>query len=145
MELHHYKPRVTFAASMPRLQKGPKTVLALFVAAMAFLMVCAVCVLFWVQASQRAAGMPSPATVTIQAGGVSPLAIHIQPGQSVMWINKDTAEHQVAAADQGLPDLHSDVALRTGEAYSYPFEQKGIYHYFDPLNPEVYQGTVIVE
>jgi plastocyanin len=102
----------------------------------------------WWQQHQQSAAVASQlpvATVAIKGSGFGPLAVRIKQGQSVLWVNEDSAEHQVAADESTLPDLQSVESLATGESYSYPFDQKGTYHFFDPLNPETFQGTVIVE
>jgi plastocyanin len=85
------------------------------------------------------------ATISLDSDGYTPATVKVKPGQYVMWVNKDAQDHQVVADQALLPDLHSEGPLKTGESYSFPFEKKGSYTFYDPANPDKYKGTVVVE
>lgn len=86
-------------------------------------------------------GVSGPTNVT----SFIPLHLEIFRGTTVVWINEDTASHVIQSIDETgkiIPIFTSNV-LRTNEIFSYKFENPGIYHYNDPLNPWR-AGTVIV-
>lgn len=89
------------------------------------------------------------ATVQITAAGFVPETIKIKQGESVSWVNTDTAAHQVAAdpfpSHSKLPSLVTEQSLGQNESFTFTFDKKGTYTYHDPLNPDTLKATVIVE
>lgn len=79
------------------------------------------------------------AVITITADGFVPESIDIQPGDKVVWTNKDTDPHAVASNSHLehdiLPDLKSDT-LGPDESYTYVFEEAGIFEFHDEYKPE---------
>ncbi len=91
----------------------------------------------------------SVATVEITETGFSPGVIKIKKGERIVWVNKDSKLHQVAAdphpTSESLPSLKSDEPLLQDEVYSAVFEKSGTFTYHDYLDPLNLQGTIIVE
>jgi plastocyanin len=95
-----------------------------------------------------AAALPS-AQVAVRAGGeFSPQAIKIKKGQAVTWTNTDGFSHRIAPFADGQTDtaagLGSSQPLEEGAAYTYTFEQTGMFTYYDALSAGRSAGTVIV-
>lgn len=86
--------------------------------------------------------------VTISSSGFAPLSITIKAGETVTWVNNDTASHQVNSAvhptHQVYPPLNNVGLLKVGEQKSLTFPEAGTYKYHDHLNPTL-TGTVVVE
>jgi plastocyanin len=94
-------------------------------------------------AAKLVAGM-----VVVNKDGFMPQTISIKKGQAILWTNRDTAPHQVAAdpypQDSSLPGLSSNGPLLENESYAYTFDKAGTYTYHDDKNPLSLTGTVIV-
>lgn len=86
--------------------------------------------------------------VTITSSGFSPEEIKIKVGDTVTWVNQDTAAHQVNSAPHPqhtlYPVLNTVGLLKAGDSKSASFSQTGAYAYHDHLFPQN-KGTVIVE
>jgi plastocyanin len=74
--------------------------------------------------------------------GFSPQTIKVKTGAFVTWTNSDSNPHSLKS--DSLGNFDSEEPLNPSDQFSYPFEQPGVYRYFDPGNPS-YSGTVIVE
>jgi plastocyanin len=88
---------------------------------------------------------PAPAktvTVDISRLGFTPAAVTVQVGDSVIWTNKDTVNHQVVCATC-VPPFTSSV-LAPGQTATYTFNKVGKFTVVDPLNKNK-KGTVTVE
>ncbi len=94
------------------------------------------------------------ATVEVSAQGFQPQTIRIKKGETVTWVNKDSAAHRVMAdpftndesAHGGHHDgIDSHSPLAQDESYTSTFEKTGTFNYHDQLNPTAFRGTVIVE
>lgn len=87
--------------------------------------------------------------VSITTTGFSPKLIQVKAGQSVSWVNNDTANHWIASdpypKNDTLPGLSSQGPLKPGDSYSYLFDKPGTYSYHDQLNPYKLLGTVEVK
>jgi plastocyanin len=89
------------------------------------------------------------ATVEITGSSFSPQTIKIKKGESITWINKDTALHHVKASP--LPNgsipvgFDSTESLAEQDTYTATFDKPGTYKYYDELNPAALNGVVIVE
>lgn len=70
-------------------------------------------------------------TVRIVKSGFSPSAVTINFGDTVLWRNADTTDHQVVA-DTGA---FASPILRPGHTYSFTFRTAGTFRYRDALEP----------
>jgi plastocyanin len=104
-----------------------------------------------VQASKHevAAATAAPAQITITPQGVTPTAVTIKQGQTVVWTNSDEAPHQIVSGpfpqEDQLAGFRAPAPALKRDTYSYTFNQKGTFQYVDHLNPQRVQGTVVVE
>ena len=67
------------------------------------------------------------ATVSISSTGFKPDDVTIKPGDSVIWKNTDTTEHQVVS-DTGL---FKSPVLKAGETFTHTFDVESSYSYHD--------------
>jgi plastocyanin len=79
-------------------------------------------------------------TVDITRIGFSPNRITIDPGDRVVWTNKDSGQHQIVA-DQGR--FPASPALQANQTYSYTFARSGSFGYRDGFNQKE-RGTIVV-
>ena len=89
-----------------------------------------------------AAAAPADAatvTVRIVRAGFSPSAVTINAGDTVVWRNADTTNHQVVA-DSGA---FASPIMRPGATYSFTFRTAGTFRYRDALEPSE-RGRVVV-
>ena len=85
--------------------------------------------------------------VNIASTDFSPANITINAGDSVIWRNGDSADHNVNSASHpthtAYPPLNLGV-IKPGESKSLTFPTAGTYKYHDHLNPSL-TGSVTVE
>ena len=79
-------------------------------------------------------------TVNIYSSSFSPKTVTIIQGDTVTWVNRDTANHQILA-DKG--QFVSPI-LRPGRSFSFTFNAAGTYTYKDELHPKI-TGTIVVK
>ena len=79
-------------------------------------------------------------TVTIQGLKLKPDKIEIEPGDTVVWVNKDDRDHTVVADDGSFESGR----IRNGKSYEKKFTKPGKYNYGDDLHPRM-RGVVIVK
>jgi plastocyanin len=79
-------------------------------------------------------------TINIFGSGFSPSSATITQGDTVTWVNRDNANHQILA-DKG--QFVSPI-LRPNQRYSFTFNAAGTYTYKDELNRKL-AGTIIVK
>ena len=79
-------------------------------------------------------------TINIFGSGFSPKSATITEGDTVTWVNKDNANHQILA-DRG--QFVSPI-LRPNQRYSFTFNAAGTYTYKDELNRKL-AGTIVVK
>jgi plastocyanin len=102
--------------------------------------------LFLVLAALAAMAVAGPAgaatikTVNIYSSSFSPKSVTITEGDTITWVNKDTANHQIYA-NKG--EFVSPI-LKPGSRYSFTFRAAGTYNYKDELHPKI-TGTVTVK
>jgi plastocyanin len=101
--------------------------------------------LFLAIAAVTALALAGPAgaatkTINIFGSGFSPASATITQGDTVTWVNKDTANHQVLA-DKG--QFVSPI-LTHGHTYSFTFNAAGTYTYKDELHPKL-TGKIVVK
>ena len=77
--------------------------------------------------------------INIYSSGFSPKSTTITQGDTVIWTNRDTANHQVLATKGQFvsPILHQ------GQGFSFTFRAAGTYDYQDELHPRL-TGTIKV-
>jgi plastocyanin len=80
-----------------------------------------------------------PRTVWMTGNGFVPATISVKAGQSVRWVNRTAANHQVVADDSSF----SSPVLARGNAYAHTFANAGTFRYHDGLQPSV-TGAVVV-
>jgi len=68
-----------------------------------------------------ASGAATTRTVTIGGGGFSPRTISIVAGDTVVWRNGDSHNHQVVASNGAF----ASPVLRPGKAYAFTFTTAG--------------------
>ena len=74
-----------------------------------------------------------------------PSVITINVGESVTWVNEDSAFHSVTSGFYDAPlDLFDSGYMDPFESYSITFDEIGTFDYFCTLHPWM-QGQVIVE
>src|SRR5581483_6468231 len=95
-----------------------------------------------VAAALAVAGPASAATktVSIYGYGFNPKSVTVTEGDTVTWVNRDNANHQVLA-DKGQ---FVSAILRPKATYSFTFRAAGTYTYSDELHPKL-KGTVVVK
>ncbi len=90
-------------------------------------------------------------TVTISSSGPSPKSVTINKGETVMFVNNDSATHQIASNPhpshtdyQGFDSLSG---IPSGASYSFTFQKTGAFDYHDHLDPfnSGLQGSVTVK
>ena len=89
--------------------------------------------------------------IDITTVGFSPDNITIKKGDSIIWTNRDRADHQVATASgNNYPDNGPTVAtnscgvLRLGQSCKVTFTAAGTWSYYDKLDSK-FTGSVIVQ
>lgn len=89
----------------------------------------------------------SATIVKITSTGFSPQTVTIKAGDSVTWMNDDTAMHNVSSAPHPTHTAYPPLNLGNiapGSSKSLTFPTAGTYKYHDHLNPSL-TGSVIVE
>ncbi|MBI2600417.1 cupredoxin domain-containing protein [Candidatus Daviesbacteria bacterium] len=88
------------------------------------------------------------AIVMITKAGFSPQTVSIKAGQTVTWVNNDSAPHQVDSSPHpqhtDYPPLNTIDLLKPGEKRSLAFPDKGSFRYHDHLNASL-RGSVVAE
>lgn len=82
-------------------------------------------------------------TVTVGASGLAPAQLEIAVGDSVRWVNQDSARHRLRTAS-GPEDF--DIDLDAGASGSFTFTLPGTYQYGDERNKDnaAFSGTIVV-
>ena len=95
-------------------------------------------------------------TVVITATGFNPATLTIKAGETVMFLNQDTAPHWPASAMHPTHTVYPEPGgcigskfdackgLGTGQPFMFKFNEKGSWKYHDHLNPSLW-GTIVVE
>jgi plastocyanin len=93
-----------------------------------------------VAAPAQAATVP----VTITRAGFVPNPVDIKVGDTVLWTNADTQDHQVVGTQS--PEQFASPVLKPSETFAHTFREAGRFRYEDPLvrRPRL-RGTVRVE
>lgn len=91
--------------------------------------------------------LPSAAaTVEMRNIAFSPANISIDKGESVRWINRDSADHQLGQLEGPVSGVIESgvIGFRTQGSVSIRFNEAGVYRYRCQLHPTVMFGTVAV-
>jgi plastocyanin len=81
-----------------------------------------------------------PRTVWITRNGFRPTPVSIEAGEKVTWVNRDTANHQIAADDGSF----TSAVLARGATFSHTYAAGGTFAYHDGLEP-ARKGSVVVK
>jgi len=79
---------------------------------------------------QQGAHASHTVTVDETATSFSPSDIVIQQGDSVIWVNEDTQAHDVKSDSD-------TISLSANEKRTITYTKKGMYMYFDSMNPKL--------
>jgi hypothetical protein len=79
-------------------------------------------------------------TVSIYGSGFSPYSVTITEGDTVTWVNRDNADHQVLDSKGGFVSA----ILRPKQTFSFTFKAPGTYSYKDELHPR-HTGKIVVK
>jgi plastocyanin len=90
-------------------------------------------------------------TITIGAAGVSPKSLTVAAGSRVMFVNRDTREHQMASDPHpdhtDCPELNQVGLLRAGESREtgnlVTVRTCGFHDHDQPTN-EALRGTIVI-
>lgn len=85
------------------------------------------------------AGAATTKAVNIFGSTFSPKSVTITEGDTITWVNRDNANHQILA-DKGQ---FVSAILRPRQTFSFTFNAAGTYTYKDELNTRL-RGTVVV-
>lgn len=89
-------------------------------------------------------------TITLTAAGVSTKSLTIKSGDTVTFVNQDTAPHWPASGPHPVhttcPGFDALKGLKTGESYSHTFIDKKTCPFHDHLNlSSIFMGSIVVE
>lgn len=83
--------------------------------------------------------------VDITDSGYTPSTIKVKRGQLITWRNTEKIPHRLIADPEELPAFETIELLNKGDSYTYIFDKKGSFKYYDPDSPKAFVGTVVVE
>ena len=66
----------------------------------------------------------------------------VSVGTAITWVNRDSASH-TSTSRVGSPGRWNSRGLRTGESFTFTFNEQGTYQYFCSIHPRM-TGTVTV-
>lgn len=133
---------MTQTNSTPGKKNNKKTLITI---AITLVVAIALGVAGWIIWQQmQAASQAESAEINITTEGFSPATIKVKKGNLVTWTNNDEENHQILG-DAENTDIVSDEELSQGDAYMFQFNDTGTFTYHDPLDPNGFKGTVIVE
>jgi amicyanin len=81
-------------------------------------------------------------TVVMKSLAFNPSVVRANTGQSVVWINHDSAPHNVIYVS-GPRFASSRPVMRPGQRFSIKLTQAGTIHYFCSIHPFMH-GTIVV-
>jgi plastocyanin len=89
-----------------------------------------------------AGSAPRYVAVEISKYNYHPFQIEIHPGETVVWENRDAADHTVTCE---YGDLSFDSGrISVGGSFRHTFVREGYYHYHSTLDENMY-GEVVVK
>jgi plastocyanin len=78
-------------------------------------------------------------TINIFGATFEPARVTIDSGDTIRWVNKDNAQHQIVAND----GTFASPVLNPGKAYGHTFKAAGTFNYRDVIG-KLKRGTVVV-
>ncbi len=78
--------------------------------------------------------------INITNKGYQPNNVVIGPSEHIIWHNNDNRPHTVSASDGHSFD---SAEIAPGTSYEFSFREKGIFGYYDKLNPDL-QGEISI-
>jgi len=91
--------------------------------------------------------VPGSNTVTIQNFAFNPPTLSISPGTTVIWVNKDTVDHEVindASGSSAEGAIFRSPVIPKDGSYSFTFTSLGTYPYHCSIHPSM-KGTITVQ
>lgn len=81
--------------------------------------------------------IPNGNANTDLTGFYIPLNLEVAKGTTVVWVNEDSVPHTVQSIDETgkIIGMFNSIPLKTGERFSYDFNEEGVYHYLCSLHP----------
>jgi len=70
-----------------------------------------------------------------------PAELHVAPGTTVTWTNRDDSPHNVVS--NATPRLFRSRLMEAGERFAFTFDQPGRHDYYCALHPHM-TGAVVV-
>ncbi|MEV0775600.1 cupredoxin family copper-binding protein [Streptomyces sp. NPDC050428] len=98
------------------------------------------------QAAQPAAAQQVKAadyTIVIKDMAYAQPKLTVEVGQTVTWVNEDTAPHTVTTSSG--PDTLDSGNLAKGDSWSFTFTKAGVYDYYCAVHPDMVAGITVVE
>ncbi len=91
-------------------------------------------------------GTPPANQVWLQNTAYNPVALTVDAGATVLWVNKDPISHTVTSGIPGNPDhVFNSGTIAAGDSFRFTFtSSRTTYHYFCEVHPAQMQGTVTV-
>ncbi|MFI1393375.1 plastocyanin/azurin family copper-binding protein [Streptomyces sp. NPDC020681] len=91
-----------------------------------------------------AAAQPKAADYTIEITGMAykQPTLTVKVGQTVTWINKDSAPHTVTTTSG--PAKFDSGTLQQGDSWSYTFTEAGTYEYYCAVHPDMKASITVV-
>jgi amicyanin len=93
-------------------------------------------------ATQTATSTHGAITVVMKSLAFNPSVVRANPGQRVVWINHDSAPHNVIYVS-GPRFASSRPVMRPGQRFSIKLTRAGTIHYFCSIHPFM-NGTIVV-
>ncbi len=78
-------------------------------------------------------------TIVIRYGAFTPSNLTVTRGSTITWLNKDAGPRQVVSSVVESP------LLRTGQSFSYKFEDSGAYAYHERDTPRTWGNIIVIE
>lgn len=82
-----------------------------------------------------------PDTVVMRNIAFNPQTIHVRVGQTVTWVNRDDAPHNITYASG--PRFVSSETFKNGESFTLKLTHPGTIHYICTIHPGM-KGTIVV-
>jgi plastocyanin len=86
----------------------------------------------------------APVEHTVGMAGLmfAPAALSIAAGDTVTWINDDTASHTVTVTDG--PETFESELLAPGDTFTYTFTMPGEYEYYCAVHPDMKASVLVI-
>ena len=81
-------------------------------------------------------------SVAIQNIRFSPEALTVKAGSTVVWMNRDSLEHNVTSVSG--PASFSSKNISEGKSFQFKFTRPGLYRYLCTIHREQMHGTIRV-